>query len=190
MSAIDAPPGLAFAGTAAGEFVARPGARRLARAVMMYVATCGTLTLVAVSRRFHAPMVELLVAVVPMCISVALLGWAVRSARVRVDPGGVRWGWRVIGFRLDRDRLIEVREYHDAVALEPRRGSTWYLSKRDWDRFDAMAAALHRARIPFSRHDHRAPLSARLQSYGVVLDVLLLIDAVAITLALVLALVG
>ncbi|HTM20169.1 MAG TPA: hypothetical protein VL172_06675 [Kofleriaceae bacterium] len=187
MSAVDAPPGLVV-GTAANEFAARPRARRLARAVLVYVTVAATLTLVAVSRRLHAPFVETLVALVPMCMSVALLGWAVRSARVRVDSGGVRWGWRIAGFRLDRERLVSVHEYRDAVALEPRRGSTWYLSARDWDRFAAIGAALRVARIPFISHDRRAPLSARLQSYGAVLDTLLVLDAVAITLALALAL--
>lgn len=187
MSAVDAPPGLAFDGVSSGEFVSPRGRRRLARSILVYVLTSGALTLYAVSRRPYAPYVELLAAVVPMCVSVALLGWAVRTARVRVDADGIRWGWRLAGFRLARDRLADVRHYRDAVALQPRRGSTWYLSARDWDRFDAMLEALRRARIPFTAHDSRAPLSARLQSYGTVLDFLLVIDAIAATLALILA---
>jgi len=187
MSAVDSPPGIAFAGQPAGEFVARPRARRLARIVLVYVSLAGVLTLMVVSRRLYSPLAPMLVAVAPMCMSVALLGWAVRSAHLRVDPGGVRWGWRLAGFRLHRDRLVEVRIYSDAVALEPRRGSTWYLSTRDWDRFAGMTDAIRRAGIPCAVHDHRAPLSARLQSYGTVLDTLLVVDAVAITAALLLA---
>lgn len=185
MSAIDAPPGLPFAGRAAGEFVARPRARRLARRVFVLVIMAGVLTLILAGRRLHAPLIELLLVAPLMCISVGAVGYAVRSAHLRIDADGVRWGWGWAGFRLTRERLKRVEAYHDAVALKPTRGSTWYLSRRDWDRFERVIGAIDRAGIPFTLHDARAPLGARLQSYGAVLDGLLIADALAATLALI-----
>jgi hypothetical protein len=119
-----------------------------------------------------------------MCSSIATLGYAVRAARIRVDGAGVRWGWRWAGFRMRRERMKHVQSYADAFALIPQRGSTWYLSRRDWDRFERVPKALRRAKIPFARDPGRAPLRARLQSYGIVLDLLLVFNALVMTLAL------
>ncbi len=187
MAAVDAPPGVAFAGRAAGEFVARPRARRLARRLLIYVIAVSIVTLMIAARRIYTPMVEFVLVAPLMCMSIAVLGYAVRAARVRVDGAGVRWGWRWAGFRMRRERMKHVHSYIDAFALTPQRGSTWYLSRRDWDRFERVPKALRRAKIPFARHPERAPLRARLQSYGIVLDLLLVVNAMAMTLALVFA---
>jgi hypothetical protein len=189
MSAVDAPPGLAFAGQAAGEFVARPRARRLAGRVFLFCTVAGMTTLALGARRLHTPLIELLLIAPLICMSVAAVGFAVRSAHLRVDHDGVRWGWRWAGFRLGRDRLVRVDAYRDAFALKPKRGSTWYLSRRDWDNFDRVAQAMRAAGIEFTRHDRKAPIGARLQSYGGVLDTLLVLDALAALLALLAALV-
>ncbi len=187
MAAVDAPPGIAFAGAAAGEFVSRPRSRRLAQGVFYYVLVVGALTLALARRHIYAPAIELLLVTPMTCFSMAAIGYAVRLARLRVDSDGVRWGWRWGGFRMRRDRLKNVSAYRDAFAVTPTRGSTWYLSGRDWDHLERVPGALRRAKIPFSRHPRRAPLRARLQSYGIVLDLLLVADAVAVTLAMVLA---
>lgn len=184
MAAVDAPPGVAFAGQAAGEFVARPRARRLARRMFFYVVAISAMTLLIAARRIYSPMVEFALVAPLMCVSIAAVGYAVRAARIRVDGAGVRWGWRWAGFRMRRERMKQVHSYADAFALTPQRGSTWYLSSRDWDHFERVPKALRRARIPFARHPGRAPLRARLQSYGIVLDVLLVVNALAMTLAL------
>jgi hypothetical protein len=184
VSAVDAPPGVAFAGRAAGELCARPRARRLARAVLVYVVGAGAATLALAGRKLGAPMVELLLVAPLVTMSIAAIGFAVRSARLRIDRDGVRWGWDVIGFRMRRARLARARIFRDAVALTPRRGSTWYLSARDWQPFDDVGRAMRRAELPFERHDRRAPLTARLQGYGLVLDLMLLGTALAATLAL------
>jgi hypothetical protein len=184
VSAIDAPPGIPYAGRAAGEFVARPRARRLARRVFVLVFVAGALTLMLASRRLYQPMVEFLLVAPLMCTAIAGVGYAVRSAHLRIDRDGVRWGWSFGGFRLTRERLKSVVAYEDAVALQPVRGSTWYLSRRDWDRFERVLGAIEGARIPFEQHQRRAPLAARLQSYGAVLDGLLIADALGAMLAL------
>jgi len=188
VSAVDAPPGIAFAGQAAGEFVAKPRARRLAARVFVFALAAGVTTLSLAARRLGAPLIELLLVAPLMCMSVAAVGYAVRSAHLRIDRDGVRWGWRWGGFRLGRDRLVRIDAYSDAVALKPRRGSTWYLSRRDWFHFDRVEPAMSRAELPVERHDRGAPIGARLQSYGVVLDGLLVLDGFAAALALVAAL--
>lgn len=188
MSAVDAPPGISFAGQAAGEFVARPRARRLAGRVLVLATATGVATLSLAARQLGAPLIELLLIAPLMCMSVAVVGFAVRSAHIRVDAEGVRWGWRWGGFRLGRDRLVRIDGYVDAVALAPKRGSTWYLSRRDWENFDRLERAMRIAGLPVTHHDRKAPIGARLQSYGVVLDGLLVLDAMAAVLALVAAL--
>ena len=121
------------------------------------------------------------------CFSVAAVGYAVRRARLRIDRDGVRWGWRIAGFRMHRARIRAVRIFSDAIALVPKRGSTWYLSRRDWDRFDRVAGAFEEAAIEFDRREGRAPWAARLQGYGLVLDLLLVANIAAATLALAVA---
>lgn len=184
MSAIDAPPGVAFAGVAAGEFVARRWPRRLAGRVMFLVVVTGAITAAIGVRRAPGATAEMLLAVPLVCWSVAGVGLAVRRARLRVDRDGVRWGWGDIGFRVTRDRMQRIDLYRDAIAVRQRRGSTWYLSAHDWDLFERMPGALRRAGLPVLTHELRAPFAARLQSYGIVLDLLLLADAAASVFAL------
>ena len=147
MSAIDAPPGVAFAGEAAGEFVARPRPRRLAGRVFAFVTIVGVITIVLTARHIFAPFAEVMLVIPLVCVSIAFVGYAVRRAHLRVDADGVRWGWRVGGFRMSPDRMKGVAAYHDAIAVEPKRGSTWYLSERDWDRFDRLLEALSKGVI-------------------------------------------
>ncbi len=187
MSAVDAPPGIAFAGQPAGEFVARPRARRLARGVLVFVVLTGAVTLVVAARRIYAPMVEFVLVAPLMCVSIAGVGYAVRRAHLRLDVEGIRWGWKFAGVRMRPERLKQVRAYRDAIALTPKRGSTWYLSRHDWDRFERVLPALREARIDYIVEDRRAPMAARLQSYGIVLDGLLVMNAVIATTALVVA---
>lgn len=184
MSAVDAPPGLAFAGEAAGEFVARRRPKRLARRVFWFVVVLGTATIAVIARKIYTPLAEVFLVAPLVCMSIAGVGYAVRRARLRIDPDGIRWGWAIAGFRMGMDRLEKVIAYRDAIAVTPRRGSTWYLSDRDWDRFDSVVVALRNAEIPFEVEDRRAPLAARLQSYGLVLDLLLVATAFGAILAL------
>jgi hypothetical protein len=135
-------------------------------------------------RRMHGQTTELLMAISLMCASVAGVGHAVRRARLRIDADGVRWGWNDFGFRAARDDIVGIDVYQDAVAFQQRRKSTWYVSARDWDHFERVPTALRRAGLPIEVHARRAPLGARLQSYGTVLDLLLVADALASVFAL------
>ena len=182
MSAVDVPPHRGLGGRAAGEFAARPGPRRLAGVAFLICLAVGAGTVALAARRpyDHATLV-----ILPfMLVAIAGVGLAVRRARVTIGADGVRWGWSWLSVRMDGSRLLRVSIYPDAVALEPRRGSTWFLSARDWDRFPALTRAVERAGLPVAHHPTRAPWRARLQSYGRVLDGLLIGAMVASLLGL------
>jgi hypothetical protein len=172
MSAVDVPPHRGLGGRAAGEFAARTGPRRLAAVSFALSVLIGAGTVALAARRpyEHATLV-----ILPfMLVAIAGVGLAVRRARVTVGADGVRWGWSWLSVRMDGSRLVRVSIYPDAVALEPRRGSTWFLSARDWDRFPALTRAVERAGLPVVHQASRAPWRARLQSYGRVLDGLMI----------------
>jgi hypothetical protein len=184
VSAVDAPPGVAFAGTAAGEFVSRRRAYRLAKVVCYYVLLLGVLTWVIAKRHFHQPGIEVLFAAPVLFIGIGLLGYAVRSARLRVDADGVRWGWGFYGFRLNSERITRAQVFRDAISLSSKRGSTWYLVNRDWQHFENVSRALRAADIHYERAHRKAPLRAKLQSFGIALDLLLIATAAGATFAL------
>ena len=179
MSAIDLPPGIGLQGTPLGTFTAPPGARRLSRIALIAIVVLGAITWYFVSRHPYSRHASTRV-VVPVALTlVALLGFAVRRARVIVTRDGVRWGWDSLAFTQERARIARAHVWKDGVTLEAKRGSWWFLSARDWDRFDALVRQLRRAELPVEEHDRRAPLRARLQSYGRFLDGLLVLSMVA-----------
>lgn len=179
MSAVDAPPGLPFAGLALGEFRARRGPRRLARHAFILVCLASGTAMAIASRKLSHPAIEILLVGPLVTVSIAGLGLAVRRARVRIERGAVRWGWGSLGVGMARERLRRVTVYSDAVALEPRRGSSWFLSARDWDDFERFARAFRKAGIEVEQAAGRAPLAARMQSYGRVLDGLIALSLLA-----------
>ena len=188
MSAVDVPQHAGLGGRVAGEFAARRGPRILAGVAARWVLIAGSIAAALAARRpWHASS-GTIVAATLMFAGFAAVGLAVRRARVSVDASGVRWGWSWLGFRMERDRIKEVVVYRDAVAIRPRRGSTWFLSARDWERYEALALAVERSGLPVTRQDDRgAPIAARLQSYGRVLDGLLVITMVGSTLLVAIA---
>lgn len=173
MTAIDLPPGIGLVGTPLGVFRAPVRARRLAYLAAIVVGCLGGLTWYAVSRhpyRYHSSTQVVL----PVAFAAfAALGVLVRGARVTVTRDGVRWGWEALGFHQPATRITCAHIYGDGVALEARRGSWWFLAARDWDRFDALVRQVRRAELSIQDHSGRAPLRARLQSYGRFLDGLL-----------------
>jgi len=187
VSAVDVPLHLGLAGRMSGEFAARPGPRRLAGIAARWVLACGTIECTLAARRPWVPEAVTVVVASLMFAGFVGVGLAVRRARVTVESGGVRWGWGWLGFRMERDRLRAVDAYTDAIALRPRRGSAWFLSARDWERFDALVIAVERAGLPLVRRSQAAPLAARLQSYGRVLDGLLVLTMLGATLMIALA---
>ena len=174
MSAVDLPPGIGLQGTPLGLFRPPAGSRRLATASLVIVVAFGALTWAAVSRhpyRYHASTQVIL----PVAFAaISLLGFAVRRAQLAITRDGVRWGWDALSFTQQASRIVTAHAYEDGVALEARRGSWWFLAARDWDRYDVIVRQMKRADLPVREHTGRAPLRARLQSYGRFLDALLL----------------
>jgi hypothetical protein len=172
------------------EFQAPKGSRRFARIVFLYTVGVGALTIVRATRMeslaYHPESSAIAVAITLFDVTIALLGVIARSARLRVDEHGIRWGFSAVGFWMKRDRIGIVRQYRDALALVPRRGAAWYLSARDWAPWDRLPAVLGDAGLPTERLDRRAPLRAKLQGYGVALDLLLLLAFLMATAAVVL----
>ena len=179
MSVVDLPPGMGLVGTALGTFRAPRGARVLAIASVVLVAILGAVTWGLVSRhpyRWHASTQVVL----PVAFgAIALLGLAVRHARVAITRDGVRWGWDALGFHQPAARIVRAHVYADGVALEAVRGSWWFLAARDWERFDALVRQVRRAELAVEDHAGTAPLRARLQSYGRFLDAMLVLAIVA-----------
>jgi hypothetical protein len=176
MSVVDLPPGIGLAGTPLGTFKAPPFARRLSALSLVVVLSLGAITWAFVVRhpyRWHASTQFVL----PIAFAAfATLGFLVRRARVAITRDGVRWGWASLGFTQEAARIVHAHVYADGIALEAKRGSWWFLAARDWERFDALVRQLRRAELPIKDHDGRAPLRARLQSYGRFLDGLLILS--------------
>jgi hypothetical protein len=176
MSVIDLPPGIGLLGTPLATFRAPPRARRLARIALGSVVVLAAISWGFVSRHpYHAHASTQVVLPVAF-LSFALLGFTVRSARLAVTRDGVRWGWDALGFTQSAAAIVIAHVYRDGVALEARRGSWWFLGARDWDRYDALVRQLRRAELPLRDHEGKAPLRARLQSYGRFLDGLLVLS--------------
>ena len=172
MAAIDTPPGLGLPGAPVGWFRARQGPRRLAHRGMLATVAASALAL-AMTRR-HPPLDHGSARLTVLITAIALCGLAVavRRAQVGIAQDGVRWGWGELTVRLDARRITVVRVYRDAIAFVPRRGSAWFLFRRDWDRFEQLRRAVAAAQLTTEDQDRRAPWSAQLQSYGLVLDAL------------------
>jgi len=173
VSVVDLPPGIGLVGTPLGTFGSPLRARVLAVAALVVSVVLGALTWWLISKhpyRHGAPYQFTL----PVAFTAfSLLGIAVRSARVTVTRDGVRWGWLAFGFHQPAARIQTVHIYADGVALEARRGSWWFIAARDWERFDALVRQLRRTDMAIADHARRAPIRARLQSYGRFLDGLL-----------------
>jgi hypothetical protein len=175
VSAVDAPPGIAFGGRATGEFVARPASLKLARRALVFVILAGAAS-IAANRGRHVSGSDTLMSAHLVTVALGMVAYAVRRARLRIDGAGVRWGWNAIGFRVAKEALADAVAYDDAIAFRRRRGSTWYLARHDFADFERIPGALGAAGIRFERVARRAPFRSRLQTYGIALDALLVVD--------------
>ena len=179
MSVVDLPPGIGLSGTPLGTFRAPLRARRLSAIALASVVMFAAITWYLVSRHPYSRHASTRVVLPVAFAACALLGFAVRRARVVVTRDGVRWGWNALSFAQEASRIARAHVWKDGVTLEARRGSWWFLAARDWDRFDALVRQLRRAELPLEEHDRKAPLRARLQSYGRFLDTLLVGSMIA-----------
>src|SRR4051812_19920532 len=174
MSAVDLPPGIGLLGTALGTFHAPRASRRRALVSLVLVLLLMLITWYLVSKhpyRWHSSTQVVLPVAFALFTGLAL---AVRSAQVAITRDGVRWGWASLGFSQSRARIACAHVFSDGIALEAHRGSRWFLSSRDWDRFDVLVKQVKRAELPVQDHEGKAPLRQRLQSYGRFLDALVI----------------
>lgn len=174
MSVLDLPPGIGLIGTPLGTFHAPRRARLVAQVSLAAVVVLGAITWALVSRHPYRYSSSTQVVLPVAFAAFAGLGVVVRRARVAITRDGVRWGWTAFGFHQPAARIAIAHIYDDGITLEARRGSWWFLAARDWDRFDVLVRYLRRAELPVRDHAGKAPLRARLQSYGRFLDLLLL----------------
>jgi hypothetical protein len=190
VAAIDTPPGLGHDDSRAAGFAAPAGPRRLAEAAMRITVALTVLVVIVIGRQRGASGsgAPALVAWSVSAAALGLVGAAVRRARVRVSADGIRWGWGAFTVRMSRERIVRVEVYRDGIALRARRGSTWFLARRDWDRFDSLARATADAGLPAAALDRDAPFTARLQSYGRILDGLMILAIVTAVVAAAVAL--
>ncbi|HVV81755.1 MAG TPA: hypothetical protein VHE35_01705 [Kofleriaceae bacterium] len=178
MAAIDTPPGLGHEDSRAAGFAAPRGPRRLAEAAMRVTLGLAVVVVLVAGRR-HSQAAPVLIAWAVSVSALGLVGAAVRRARVTISADGIRWGWGGLTVRMSRARIVRCDVYADGIALRARRGSTWFLARRDWDRFDSLARAVGDAGLPVASLERKAPFAARLQSYGRILDGLLVAAMVA-----------
>jgi hypothetical protein len=174
MSALDLPPGIGLVGTPLGTFHAPGRARRGTAIALAAVVVLGAITWFLVSRHPFRRSASTQIVLPIAFVAFAGLGFVVRRARVAITRDGVRWGWTSFGFHQPASRITTAHVYCDGITLEARRGSWWFIAARDWDRFDVLVRHLRRAELPVRDHSGKAPLRARLQSYGRFLDLLLL----------------
>ena len=178
---------IGLVGTTRASFRARRSGRRIASAAVIVTGIGWAFAWWMLRGRPLRPEAAI-IAVLPIALfAVACVGLAVRTARVWIDGGGVRWGWRGLHVRMETERLDRAELYADGVALVARRGSRWFLAERDWDRFDVLGREVERSGMRVERKPGRAPLRARLQSYGRVLDGMMLATIAGTIIELVLA---
>lgn len=184
MTAVDLPPGGALAARPAGEFGAHPRARRIARRAGLCTLAAAAGTVYVAGESLARPGASGLVILAGVCVTLAAVLVAVRSARIRVDERGVAWTALGLSVRLGRERLARAEAYRDGVALVPESGSVWFLSAKDWDRLEALPALLSRYGVAVAPRGGPAPLRARAQGYGTAADLLLVLLATAATVTL------
>jgi hypothetical protein len=179
VSVLDLPPGVGLLGTPLATFHAPKRAKRLAWGGTIVVAVLLVVTWYFVSqhgwRRGTSTMVILPVAL----LLFTGLAVAVRTARVAITRDGIRWGWTALSFTQSASRIVMAHIYTDGIAFQATRGSKWFLAARDWERFDVLVRQVRRAELPTTDHDGKAPFRQRLQSYGRVLDSLVVFSVIA-----------
>lgn len=179
MAVVDLPPGIGLLGTPLGTFHAPRRARRLALVSLVSVLAMAIITWWFVSRHWYRWHTSTQIVATFSLLCVCSLGLLVRSASLAVTRDGVRWGWTSLSFTQEAARIVTAHVYTDGVALEAKRGSQWFLAARDWDRFDGVVRQLRRAALPLQEHGTRAPFRMRRQSYGRVLDGLMILAMLA-----------
>lgn len=179
MSVLDLPPGVGLVGTPLATFHAPRRAKRIAWVGTIAVAVLLVITWWLVSRHYWRRGASTMVVLPAAFLLFTGLAVAVRTARVAITRDGIRWGWTALSFTQSASRIVMAQIYTDGIAFQAKRGSTWFLAARDWDRFEMLVRQVKRAELPATEHEGKAPLRQRLQSYGRVLDSLVVFSVIA-----------
>lgn len=171
MALIDLPPGLNTLGLHAAQHESPPFTRKLSRIAVWLCFFCLLGLIVTTSRKYYRPGAEVFLVGVIACWLVSLVCWAVRKATLIIGSDGISWGWGQLRVKMKRARIQEVCYYDDAIALVPGKGSTWYLSQQDWLTFNDVEADLQQ-HWPNPSKGIKAPLRAKLQAYGITVNLL------------------
>ncbi len=168
-------------------FGASRRSRRLSIVVCAYIVGVGIVTFARAGSmdnviRVGESAAALAMVVATFCVTISLVVVFVRAAALTVDDAGVSWGYGLVAFRLRAAAIQTCRVYRDAVAVVRRGGRfTWYVCARDYTPFADVLAAFRRSHLPLSEDGGRAPLAARLQSYGLAIDLILVADALLVS---------
>ncbi len=180
MSYLDAPVRFDPTGGNSKEHAAPEAAKRLA-----LICFWSCLLLLLLGGVVHRNTTETLgMTVHAAAFAMSCVGTFVRSARISVDDAGVLWRVSGVRFRLKLSRIKEVHAFDDSVGLVPKRGSNWYLSAGDWENFEELKKQLLKLPVSSDTYDRNAPLLAKLQAYGRMLNIGLVMSVSVSLLAL------
>lgn len=178
MSAVDAPPLVPFPGRVAGELCQRRPSIRRARRGLVFSSILGLCTLAVAAHDLRRPLAEFL-AIAPFAlVSLQVAAYAIRRARLGSVGDRLRWGWAGFGVSITRHRVRAVTAYEQGVAITPDRGSEWFFSARDWGDIEPLVVALADAGFPVGHSTASPPARTRLKSYGLALDILVMVDCI------------
>lgn len=180
MGAVDCPPGLTLAGLARFEFGAKSYAKKLAWTVFVSVVVISVVTVHYIGKNFSLDKASVVLAGPLFCFMIATLGIVVRSAKLRFFEDRIQWSIPYLQFSMQRAKLKSVLSYKNTLAFVAQKGSSWFVTDRDWKEFAMMQDALLSCGYEVSsKEEKKTPLKAKLQSYGHVLDGLLVLNLLA-----------
>jgi len=180
VSAQDCPPGMSLSALARHEFAAKTYAKRLAWLIFAAVLFVSGATIYFIGKNMYMDQASVFLAGPLFCFLVAGLGVLIRSAKLRFFTDRIQWSLPYFEFSLPVAKLSKVVAYGQTIAFEPRKGSTWFISDRDWNEFNKVPDALASCGFEVeSKTDEPIPWKARVQSYGLVLDGLLVVNLLA-----------
>jgi hypothetical protein len=158
------------------------GSRRWAWIAFVWVCGIGSFCITRGLRDQVEGSPEISIVVSLFTIVLGALGLGVRLARLSVDGDGVHWGWGGFGFSMSATRLGVARLHPNAVVLAQKRtGWIWCLSGRDWAPFKDVLKAFKKSGLPVEEHAEGAPIRARMQAYGLALDLILVVNVLLVT---------
>ena len=180
MGAVDCPPGLTLSGLARFEFEAKSYAKKLAWVVFVSVVVVSGATVYFIGKNFNLDKASVVLAGPLFCFMIAALGVVIRSAKLRIFEEKIQWSIPYFQFALPKEKVANVVSYTNTLAFVAQKGSSWFVTERDWKEFPRMEDAVTSCGYQVSsKKSEKTPLKAKMQSYGHVLDALLVCNLMA-----------